>query len=86
MRVVDEETLSRASELKEMGAQVRKADEEYLMRGTLVDEAELIFVIWVRKDVEKPVHFRPCYTKNAGLIRLFSDAFELRWSKAGEVS
>lgn len=85
MRIVDDVTFNRATELKGMGALVRKAYEEYLVRGTLIDEAELIFVIWVRKDVERPVHFRPCYTKNVGFIKMFSDAFELRWSRAEEV-
>jgi len=74
----------RADELKGCGVEVRRLKESgYPIRGTLVDGSELVFLIWARKGKgEKPLYYRPHYTRNAGLIRIFSDAFEKRWGEA----
>jgi sugar-specific transcriptional regulator TrmB len=84
MRVVDDSVLKLARTLQDRGIEVRDVVEETIppIRGTLVDERELVFLIWVRKDVKKPIYYRPCYTRNQGLIRVFRDAFEARWRKA----
>lgn len=81
MMVMDEGSAARARELEEMKVEVRHCAEKwYPVRGTLIDDQELVFVIWAtRKDIEKPICFRPHYTRNPGLIRIFSDAFEKRW-------
>jgi len=84
MMVNDETTRIRAKELRELGIQVRHCAEEwYPVRGTLVDEQELVFLIWAtrKRDVPRPIDYRPHYTKNAGLIRIFRDAFLKRWEE-----
>ena len=85
MMVKDPSTEQRAKELRGLGIQVRHCAEEwYPVRGTLVDDQELVFVVWATKKVEvpRPIYFRPNYTKNQGLIRVFRDAFRKRWEEA----
>ncbi len=85
MKVKDTETGQRAEELRRMKIQVRLSQEEwYPVRGTLGDDNELVFLIWTGKEsaVERPKFFRPHYTKNPGMIRVFADAFERRWAEA----
>jgi len=84
MLVADKTALLRAKELKQLGVQVRRCIEKsYPVRGTLVDGKELVFLIWAtRKDIKKPLHFRPHYTTNDGLIKVFLDAYEKRWQEA----
>jgi sugar-specific transcriptional regulator TrmB len=82
MMVSDESTREKAKELEGLGIQVRHCVEEwYPVRGTLVDGQELVFLIWATKkrDVPRPVYYRPHYTRNPGLIRIFRDAFLKRW-------
>ncbi len=85
MLIVDKDSEGRAKDLNQMGVKVRHCVEEwYPVRGTLVDEKELVFLIWAtrKKGVPLPVHYRPHYTTNAGLIKIFTDAFEKRWEEA----
>jgi sugar-specific transcriptional regulator TrmB len=69
-----------------MSAQVRETrDEWYPVRGTLADERELVFVIWASEEPERfwyPKVYQPHRTKNPGLLRLFRESFEYRWSHA----
>ncbi len=84
MMVNDESTRERAKELHGLGIQVRHCAEEwYPVRGTLVDDQELVFLIWATKkrEVPRPVYYRPHYTRNQGLIRIFRDAFLKRWEE-----
>jgi hypothetical protein len=84
MTVSDESTKERAKELRDLGIQVRQlAEEWYPVRGTLVDDQELVFLIWATKksDVPRPIYYRPHYTKNQGFIRIFRDAFLNRWEE-----
>jgi len=84
MMANDEFTLKRARELQGIGVQVRHCTEEwYPVRGTLVDDQELVFLIWATREREdiRPIYYRPHYTKNAGLIRIFRDAFQKRWEE-----
>jgi len=73
-----------ARQLREMGAEVREAPETwYPTRGTIVDKSKLVFLIWAAEEEERywyPTLYRPHYTENKGLIRVFLDAFERRWS------
>jgi len=87
MMVVDEGSAARARELEGMGVEVRHCAEKwYPVRGTLIDNQELVFLIWAtRKDIEHPICFRPHYTKNLGLIHIFSDAFEKRWESGRSI-
>ena len=89
MMASDESTKKRAKELQGIGVQVRHCTEEwYPVRGTLVDDQELVFLIWAtrERDVLRPIYYRPHYTKNAGLIRIFRDAFSKRWEEGKEVA
>jgi len=84
MMVNDESTRERAEELRSLGIQVRHCGEDwYPVRGTLVDGQELVFLVWATKkqDVPRPLYYRPHYTKNQGLIRIFQDAFMKRWEE-----
>ncbi|MDI9619928.1 MAG: helix-turn-helix domain-containing protein [Candidatus Nezhaarchaeota archaeon] len=85
MRVVDEPSRLRARELLERGVEVRSAVEGwYPVRGTLVDESRLVFLIWATE--EKLSCFRPHYTENRGLIKVFLDSFEHRWARASSIA
>jgi len=81
MRVMDERSKSVAKDLVENGADVRCATEEwYPVRGTLIDESKLVFLIWTTES--KLSYYKPHYTENPGLIKVFSDAFNRRWERA----
>jgi sugar-specific transcriptional regulator TrmB len=85
MKVKDTTTGQRMEELRRMKMQVRESHEEwYPVRGTLCDDKELVFLIWTGREseVERPKFYRPHYTKNPGMIRVFADAFERRWAEA----
>ena len=85
MKVKDDTTTQRMEELRRMKIQVRESKEEwYPVRGTLRDDRELVFLIWTGREseVERPKFYRPHYTKNPGMIRVFNDAFEKRWAEA----
>lgn len=85
MMVIDPESARRSRELKQLGVETRHCVEEwYPVRGTLADNNELAFLIWATKKrgITRPVYYRPHYTRNAGLIRVFSDAFRKRWEEA----
>lgn len=85
LMATDSETMRRASELKRSGAEVRQLKEDwYPVRGTLCDDTELVFLIWASRESEsqRPKYFRPHYTRNPGMIRVFADAFERWWTEA----
>jgi phosphatidylserine/phosphatidylglycerophosphate/cardiolipin synthase-like enzyme len=83
------ESLEKAKSFINDGMQVRSYRETwYPIRGTLADGNNLVFLIWAteKTKVTKPIHFRPHYTKNPGLIMIFSDAFERKWNEAIAIS
>lgn len=84
MLVADDATLKRAKELEKMGIKVMHCAEKwYPVRGTVVDGKEMVFLIWATKtNIPKPVYFKPHYTTNQGLIKIFLDAYEKRWQEA----
>ena len=85
MTARDSEASARAREAKGLGIEVREPKEDwYPVRGTLSDDRELVFLIWAtnEKDGRRPKFFRPHFTKNNGMIRVFADAFEKRWTEA----
>lgn len=89
MLVIDKSSAEKARELKKFGAEVRHCAEGwYPARGTLVDDRELVFLIWAteKRGVKRPIHFFPHYTTNPGMIRIFSDAFEKRWEAGDAVA
>ena len=57
MQAMDDSAQKRASELESLGIEVRHCAEEWCpVRGTLVDETELVFVIWPQR---RKVHLAP---------------------------
>ncbi len=84
----EEGTIARTRELEQVGVEVRQyTGEWYPVRGTLVDEKALVLLIWAtRKDIERPISFRPHYTQNPGLIRVFADSFQTRWNRGKTLS
>jgi hypothetical protein len=77
------------NELSRLGAEVRDTKEPWHpVRGSLVDNQDLIFVIWAAEEAERywnPIVYTPHHTKNQGLIRLFCESFEYRWNNAKPV-
>ena len=73
-----------------LGAQIRDTrDPWHPVRGTLVDNRDLSFVIWAAEETERhwnPIVYTPHHTKNPGLIRVFRESFDFRWSSAKRVS
>jgi sugar-specific transcriptional regulator TrmB len=85
MRAADERSKRIAKDLAENGADVRYATEDwYPVRGTLVDESKLVFLIWTTE--KKLSYYKPHYTENPGLIKVFNDAFNRRWERAKPVT
>jgi sugar-specific transcriptional regulator TrmB len=76
--------------LLKQGAQIRDTgDPWHPVRGTLVDNKDLIFVIWAAEETEKhwnPIVYTPHHTKNPGLIRIFRESFDFRWSNARRIN
>lgn len=70
-------------ELVRAGAKVRASKNLWHpVRGTLVDDRNLCFVIWASEEPEtywNPKVYRPHHTENPGLTRIFRESFELRW-------
>lgn len=78
------------SELNALGAQIRDTREPWHpVRGTLVDNKDLVFVIWAAEEAERywnPIVYTPHHTKNQGLIRIFRESFNFRWNEAKRVT
>jgi len=76
-------------ELARGGVQIRDTREPWHpVRGTLVDDKDLTFVIWAAEEANRhwnPIVYTPNHTKNPGLIRIFQESFEYRWSNAKRV-
>ncbi len=85
MTVPDERSQSIASELSDNKVNVRVAAEDwYPLRGTIVDSSQAVFVIWASQKGRSPmpVYYKPTYTRNIGLVKVFQDAFDRRWEMA----
>lgn len=76
-------------ELSVTGAQIRDTREPWHpVRGTLIDNRDLVFVIWAAEEAERywnPIVYTPHHTKNQGLIRIFRESFDFRWNEAKRV-
>lgn len=77
-------------DLRNLGAQVRDTpDPWHPVRGTLVDNKDLIFVIWAAEEAHRywnPIVYTPNHTKNPGLIRIFRESFLYRWGNSKKVA
>lgn len=84
MQFTDSQVKRHLDDLRDMGAQIRDTpDPWHPVRGTLVDNRDLIFVIWAAEEAERhwnPIVYTPNHTKNPGLIRIFRESFLYRWS------
>ncbi|MDD1775734.1 MAG: hypothetical protein LUP94_00090, partial [Candidatus Methanomethylicus sp.] len=81
--VNNEDMKERIEEIKRLGIQIKQSPCEWrLTRFTIADNNELLFLVWARKTGDSKVYFRPGYSKNAGLVSVFQDSFELLWEKA----
>ena len=79
------ESEEKVVDMNELGINIKQSVEEWFpVRGTLVDDNELVFLVWAtrKEDVSKPIHYRPLYSTNEGLIKIFRDAFKKRWEDA----
>jgi sugar-specific transcriptional regulator TrmB len=78
------------SELNKAGAQIRDTrDPWHPVRGTLIDNKELVFVIWAAEETERhwnPIVYIPHYTRNPGFIRIFRESFDFRWGSAKRIT
>ena len=90
MQVPNSQISKPLNDLIEGGAQVRDThDPWHPVRGTLVDDRELVFVIWAAEETERhwnPIVYTPNHTKNPGLIRIFRESMLFRWENAKRVN
>jgi sugar-specific transcriptional regulator TrmB len=89
MQLGDNEMKRHLSELSRLGVQIRDSpDPWHPVRGTLVDNRDLTFVIWAAEEAERhwnPIVYTPNHTKNPGLIRIFRESFLFRWTSSRTV-
>ena len=87
MSIEDSKSKDVARDLLDLGAQVRSIKEgNVLARGTLVDEEQVVFVIWVSPVKHEKYVYRPHFSSNSGIIEIFSNNFEHLWVKGKEIS
>ncbi|MGA8904537.1 MAG: helix-turn-helix domain-containing protein [Candidatus Bathyarchaeia archaeon] len=90
MQLADSRVKRHLDDLKNLGAQIRDtADPWHPVRGTLIDNNDLIFVIWAAEEAERhwnPIVYTPNHTKNQGLIRIFRESFLYRWSNSKKMA
>ncbi|HUK50121.1 MAG TPA: helix-turn-helix domain-containing protein [Terriglobales bacterium] len=88
MQISDSPMKKQLEDLFSFGVQIRETpDPWHPVRGTMVDNKALIFVIWAAEEVKRhwnPIVYTPNHTKNPGLIRLFRESFFHRWAKASQ--
>ena len=86
MQLSDSQVRRHLDDLSNLGAQIKDtADPWHPVRGTLVDNTDLIFVIWAAEEAERhwnPIVYTPNHTKNPGLIRIFRESFMFRWNSS----
>lgn len=54
----------------------------YMARGTLIDNKEVIFVIWAEEKEGHKRVYKPQYSQNPGVIYTFKNNFEYLWNQA----
>ncbi len=90
MQIPETQVGKHLDELITLGAQIRDTREPWHpVRGTLIDNKDLIFVIWAAEEAERywnPIVYTPHHTKNQGLIRIFRESFDFRWNNARRVA
>lgn len=86
MQSKDSPVRRQLDDLRNRGAQVRDTvDPWHPVRGTLIDDKDLFFVIWAAEEAQRhwnPIVYTPNHTKNPGLIRIFRESFFYRWNSS----
>ncbi|MHA1952527.1 MAG: TrmB family transcriptional regulator [Candidatus Heimdallarchaeaceae archaeon] len=87
MSVEDDTSKQIAKDLSSIGAKVRTITSgSVLARGTIVDQEQVVFVIWVSPVKQEKFVYRPHFSSNLGIIELFTNNFEYLWEKGGKLS
>ena len=87
MSVEDSKSKDVAKNLLDLGAQVKSILEgNVLARGTLVDQEQVVFVIWASPGKHEKYVYRPHFSSNSGIIEIFSNNFEYLWEKGEEIT
>ena len=87
MSTEDDKSEEVAKKLLNVGASVKSIREgDVLARGTLVDQEQVVFVIWVSPGRHEKYVYRPHFSSNTGIIEIFSNNFEYLWQKGEKVS
>ncbi|MHA1396230.1 MAG: TrmB family transcriptional regulator [Candidatus Heimdallarchaeaceae archaeon] len=82
MTIEDEKSRRFAENLSLMGAEVRSiTGNTVLARGTLIDQEQVVFVIWVSPIQHEKYVYRPHISSNPGIIEIFSNNFEFLWER-----
>ncbi|MHA1225084.1 MAG: TrmB family transcriptional regulator [Candidatus Heimdallarchaeaceae archaeon] len=82
MTIEDEKSRRFAENLSLMGAEVRSiTGNTVLARGTLIDQEQVVFVIWVSPIQHEKYVYRPHISSNPGIIEIFSNNFEFLFRK-----
>ncbi len=86
MQLAESQLMRHLGGLRSLGAQIRDtADPWHPVRGTLIDDKDLVFVIWAAEEAQRhwnPIVYTPNHTKNPGLIRIFRESFLYRWNNS----
>ncbi len=85
MSTEDDKSKKVAENLLKLGASVKSLSEgNVLARGTLVDQEQVVFVIWVSPVPNEKYVYRPHFSSNSGIIEIFSNNFKYLWQKGEE--
>ena len=85
MSTEDDKSKKVAENLLKLGAKVKSlAEGNVLARGTLVDQEQVVFVIWVSPVPNEKYVYRPHFSSNSGIIEIFSNNFKYLWEKGEE--
>ena len=86
MSVEDQKSRKIAKKLLEYGVNVRDLGKHnVLVRGTLVDKEQVVFVIWVSPISRERYVYRPHFSSNPGIIEIFANNFEFLWNNANKL-
>ncbi len=85
MTTKDEKAVNIARNLNDIHINVKYIENQsVLVRGTLVDDAFVVFIIWISPKTREKYIYRPHFSSNPGIIELFSNNFEYLWEKGKE--
>ncbi len=81
MKQENKESQHILTQLNKMNAQVKTiTPPTYMARGTLIDNKEVVFVIWAEEKEGHKRVYKPQYSQNPGVIYTFKNNFEYLWN------